>query len=102
MNFEVSFEDRILKWSYDRNLLQSTSAKDQTLKLQEELGELARAILHQNKNDAMDAIGDMQVVLVQICYLLGFKMNEAQEVAYDQIKDRKGKVINGTFVKNEN
>lgn len=92
---------KVLQWSIKRNLLQSTTAKDQCLKLQEELGELSRAVLHNNVQEAKDAIGDMQVVLVQICQKLGFTMEECQAQAYNEIKDRKGKIVNGTFIKNE-
>jgi len=90
---------RIRKWADDRGLYKKGDSKTQVVKLSEEMGEVSRAIL---KNDAMgikDGIGDMVVVLTNLAHLTGFTIEECIEAAYEEIKDRKGKMDNGTFKK---
>jgi NTP pyrophosphatase (non-canonical NTP hydrolase) len=65
----------------------------------EEAGELGRAILKDNEGEQLDAIGDMVVVLTNLAELLGLSIEECVESAYDVISKRTGKMINGTFVK---
>jgi NTP pyrophosphatase (non-canonical NTP hydrolase) len=69
------------------------------LKLTEEVGELAGAIAKNNKVDQIDAIGDIQVVLIILSEQLGINYKEALESAYNVIKERKGKTVNGIFIK---
>jgi len=71
------------------------------MKLQEEAGELAKALLDQDKEEIMDAIGDMVVVLTNLAHLQGFEIEECIDSAYNVIAARTGKMINGTFVKDE-
>ena len=71
------------------------------VKVMEELGELANGI-NKNKQDLIiDSIGDVYVVLVILCMQLGLDINDCIKVAYNEIKDRKGEMVNGTFVKEE-
>ena len=65
----------------------------------EEAGELAAALLNNNKLEIVDAIGDMTVVLTNLAQLEGVKIEDCIDVAYNVIARRKGKMINGTFVK---
>lgn len=88
----------ILKWAKDRDLLKQDPHKQFT-KLLEEVGELAKAILTNDKTEQLDAVGDIVVVLTILSNQLGFDIDEAVKVAYKEIKDRKGKTINGVFVK---
>lgn len=99
--FVPTFEQKVLKWSYDRKLFKNTTSKDQCLKLQEELGELSRAILHNDIESIKDSLGDMSVVMVQIAAKYDMKLSECQDHAYNQIKDRTGQLFNGTFIKDE-
>mgnify|MGYP000026396254 CR=1 FL=1 len=71
----------------------------ESLKLVEEVGETCRAILKQNKDDAMDGIGDCVVVLTNLAELLDTSIEECVERAYAEISNRTGKMKNGTFVK---
>ncbi len=90
--------ERINKWVIDRNL-HTANPKIQMCKTVEELGELAKAI---NKNDTegqMDGIGDVVVTLICISQQLNLDFVECLEYAYNEIKDRKGRMIGGTFVK---
>lgn len=90
----------IKKWAVDRNVV-SGDVKAQMVKLLEEAGELAEGI-NKNKMDLIvDSIGDVYVVLVILCMQLGLDINDCIKVAYDEIKDRKGKLVNGLFVKEE-
>lgn len=91
--------DKILNWAFQRNLLKPENAPKQFIKLSEEVGELANAILKQNKEEQKDAIGDIQVVLIILSQQLGLDYKECLKSAYEEIKNRKGKTINGTFIK---
>lgn len=88
----------IQDWASDRNL-NTQDPRIQMCKTMEELGELANAINKGNKVDAMDGIGDVVVTLICISMQLGVDFNECLKMAYNEIKDRKGKMIEGVFVK---
>jgi NTP pyrophosphatase (non-canonical NTP hydrolase) len=90
--------DKIKMWVLDRNL-NTQDPRVQMCKTVEELGELANAINKGNKTDAMDGIGDVVVTLICVSMQLGVDFNECLKMAYDEIKDRKGKMVNGMFVK---
>ena len=68
----------------------------------EESGELARAVLKDDKPEFIDAIGDMVVVLTNLAYLGGTNIEDCIDSAYDVIRRRTGKMVNGTFVKDDN
>ena len=90
--------EKVEQWVIDRNL-HTQDPKVQMCKIVEELGELARAI---NKGDVkcqIDGIGDTVVTLICIAMQLGLRFNDCLDYAYNEIKDRKGKLINGSFVK---
>jgi NTP pyrophosphatase (non-canonical NTP hydrolase) len=91
--------DLIRQWATDRGIYKSGDSKTQFVKLQEEAGELARAILKNDKSEIIDSIGDMVVVLTNLAYLEGLNIEYCVESAYDVIKSRQGKMENGTFVK---
>ena len=90
----------IKKWATDRDLT-SGNPTAQMVKLLEEAGKLATGV-NKNKQDLIvDSIGDVYVVLVILCMQLGLDINDCIKVAYNEIKDRKGEMVNGTFVKEE-
>lgn len=90
---------KIEEWGEDRNFYGQGGATVQSQfgKLAEELGEMAGNLAR--GKDTKDDIGDMVVVLIHIARLSGTSLRECTEVAYNDIKDRKGQFINGTFVK---
>ena len=88
----------IKKWAVDRNVV-SGDTKSQMVKLLEEAGELAEGINKNKQELIIDSIGDIYVVLVIICMQLGLDINDCIKAAYEEIKDRKGKMVNGIFVK---
>ena len=93
------FQD-IRDWAEERGLYDKGDTKTQFCKLMEEAGELGRAVLKDNQAEFVDAIGDMVVVLTNMAMLGGTSIETCIDAAYDEIKNRKGKMVNGTFVKN--
>jgi NTP pyrophosphatase (non-canonical NTP hydrolase) len=91
--------DLIRQWADERGIYKTGDTKTQFIKLQEEAGELARAILKNDKLEFMDAIGDMVVVLTNLAALDGLKIEDCITSAYNVIKSRQGSMVNGTFVK---
>jgi len=94
------FED-IREWAKNRGLYEKGDSKTQYIKLQEEAGELAKALLNHDKAEVIDAIGDMVVVLTNLAHLEQVNIETCIRTAYNVINKRKGKMINGTFVKDE-
>jgi NTP pyrophosphatase (non-canonical NTP hydrolase) len=93
--------DKIRVWAKEKGIYEKGDPKTQYLKLQEECGELAKAILQNNDEEVIDAIGDCVVVLTNLSKLCGFKIEDCIESAYSVIKNRTGKMENGTFVKDK-
>ena len=93
--------DLIRKWADKRGIYASGDTKTQYIKLQEEAGELAKAILSKDEVEFVDAIGDCVVVLTNLAHLGGYSIEECIDAAYNQIANRKGEMKNGTFVKEE-
>ena len=89
----------IREWAENRGLYSKGDAKTQYVKLQEEAGELAQAILKDDQPEVIDAIGDMVVVLTNLAHLRGVSIEHCIESAYNVIIKRKGSMVNGTFVK---
>ena len=96
---EVSMFELIRMWADERGLYDKGDTKTQALKLVEEVGETCRAILKGNDMEAIDGIGDCVVVLTNLAELLGESIEGCIEQAYFEIKDRTGKMENGTFKK---
>tara|TARA_S200002703_G_C3791718_1_gene244324 strand:+ start:298 stop:594 length:297 start_codon:yes stop_codon:yes gene_type:complete len=92
-------EKNIVQWHHDRNLIEGATDKDQFMKLIQECGELSDNICKQR--DIRDDIGDIIVVLINITERHGLTLEECMQVAYDDIKDRKGKMVDGVFLKEE-
>tara|TARA_R110002153_G_scaffold158108_4_gene310166 strand:+ start:3969 stop:4751 length:783 start_codon:yes stop_codon:yes gene_type:complete len=93
--------DKIRDWAKERGLYDKGDAKTQLIKLYEESGELSQAILKNNKADIIDAIGDSVVVLTNLAHIVGTDIETCIGTAYDEISNRTGVMINGTFVKDE-
>lgn len=91
--------DKIINWANDRNLIQGSSITMQYIKLSEEQGELAEAIAKGRPKQALDSIGDMCVVLAILAAQYGSSLEDCIDIAYDEIKDRKGRMQNGVFIK---
>ena len=91
--------DLIRAWADERGLYDKGDTKTQYLKLMEEAGELGRAILKDDEDEFVDAIGDMVVVLTNLAHLGNVSIEQCIDEAYRVISKRTGKMHNGTFVK---
>jgi NTP pyrophosphatase (non-canonical NTP hydrolase) len=94
--------NKIRTWAHDRGLYEKGNTMTQYVKLQEEAGELAKALLKDDQLEVIDAIGDMVVVLTNLAHQRGVYIETCIQSAYEVINKRTGKMINGTFVKDEN
>jgi len=92
--------DLIRTWATEKGIYKTGDSRTQYVKLMEEAGELAQALLKNDETEVIDAIGDMVVVLTNLAKLRGHNIEDCVASAYSVIKDRQGKMINGTFVKN--
>jgi NTP pyrophosphatase (non-canonical NTP hydrolase) len=91
--------DLIREWARQRGLYDSGDSKTQALKLVEEVGEICRAVLKNDRHEIIDGIGDCVVVLTNLAELIDMPIEDCIEVAYAEISNRTGKMVNGTFVK---
>ena len=92
-------ERKVIEWANERGLIKEENAPKQFIKLTEEVGELASALLKGDPYETIDAIGDIQVVLIILCEQLGINMSDCLNSAYEEIKNRKGVLKDGTFIK---
>jgi len=97
MRISTYYESQIVAWHYDRNLINGSTDKDQFAKLIQECGELSDSIC--KGRDVADDIGDIIVVLINIAQRNGLTLEECMSKAWDDIKDRKGRMVDGVFVK---
>jgi len=91
--------NKVSQWHKDRNLIDGSDDKSQTLKLLQELGELSDSVC--KEKPILDDIGDMLVVMINLCERNNITLEQCLRVAYDDIKDRKGRMVDGVFVKEE-
>lgn len=93
--------DKVWQWFDDKHLDDPVM---QTVKVMEEVGELAHEIARHryDSREVIDALGDTLVTIIGVCHHLNISPATALSEAYNEIKNRKGKVINGSFVKEEN
>jgi len=99
-NYEPMFK-LIRQWAKDRDIYEKGDIKTQLIKLYEETGELSQSILKNDKDGIIDAIGDSIVVLTNLAEFNGVSIENCIRVAYDEISSRTGRMVNGTFVKDE-
>ena len=99
--FDLKFYmfDLIREWADERGLYDKGDSKTQALKLVEEMGEICRAILKDDKPEIIDGIGDCVVVLTNLAELINTPIEDCIATAYEEIRNRKGKMVNGTFKK---
>lgn len=92
-------EMKVLQWANERKLLKPRNSKQQLLKTMAELGELADAEAKDDKEEIIDGLGDVVVTLIIYAQQKGLDLTECLESAYNEIKDRTGKTVDGTFIK---
>lgn len=92
-------EAKIEWWHIDRNLIKGSTDKDQVLKLMQEVGELSDSVC---KDECfLDDIGDILVILINICMRNKVSLEDCLQAAWLDIKDRKGMMVDGVFIKDE-
>jgi NTP pyrophosphatase (non-canonical NTP hydrolase) len=89
----------VLNWAADRNLIEGSTPQAQFLKTVSEIGELADNLNKRRYEAAKDDIGDVLVTLIIIAEQIGTDLDDCLEVAWQSIKDRKGVMRNGVFIK---
>ena len=97
-NFDKLIQN-VVGWAEDKNILKPENAAKQMLKVMEEVGETAGALAKNRTEDIKDGIGDSLVTLIILAKQCGFSAEECLQAAYDVIKNRTGKTVNGVFVK---
>lgn len=101
MTFDELIEN-VRVWADDKGILKPENAPKQMMKVMEELGETAGAIAKNKRTDeVIDGIGDTFVTVIILAYQLGLNPTECLQAAYNEIKGRTGKTVNGVFVKDE-
>jgi len=95
----TNLHGKILNWANERELLRPVNKWKQYSKLQEESNELYIAMIDGNKDEIKDALGDCVIVLTILAHQCGFDLEDCTKTAYEVIKNRKGKTINGSFIK---
>ena len=98
LNKDKTVTELIREWAIERNLHTADPHK-QALKLGEEFGELFEGLAKGNEEMTKDALGDMYVVMTIMAQQLGFNIEECIEIAYGEIKHRKGRMVDGVFIK---
>jgi NTP pyrophosphatase (non-canonical NTP hydrolase) len=99
MTFDNLIEN-VTQWADDKNILKKENAPKQLLKVMEEVGETAGALLKNKEAELKDGIGDSFVTLIILAKQLGLEPADCLEAAWNEIKDRTGKTENGVFIKN--
>lgn len=97
----MKYASLIRGWAQDRNLIDGSTVQAQFVKLIEEIGELAEAIAKGKQEQFEDSIGDAFVVLTILAAQKGVEIEQCIANAWVEIKDRKGRMVDGVFVKQE-
>lgn len=97
----MKYELEVIQWADDRGLLDIGNEKTQLIKTFEELGEVSSALLKNNRDGLVDGLGDVMVTLIIFARIKGLSLEDCLGEAYNVIKNRTGKTVNGAFIKNE-
>jgi len=96
----AAIEMKIIQWAEARKIIPNSTPEVQLLKAISEIGELADATIKNDQEAIVDSVGDVMVCLVNYCALQDLNLVDCMEVAYDQIKNRRGTLLpNGVFKK---
>lgn len=102
MSSYAELEMKVIQWSEARKIIPNSTPLAQWKKGMEEMEELRDALRDNNREEAIDAVGDTVVCLINICALLDVNLTDCLEAAYLQIKDRRGYMnAEGIFVKEQ-
>jgi NTP pyrophosphatase (non-canonical NTP hydrolase) len=93
--------ENVIGWAAERGIFDNPNPQAQLLKTVEELGEVAHSLARNNLDGQIDGVGDVIVTLILFAHIQGFDIPTALNAAWNEIKDRKGRMQNGFFVKSE-
>lgn len=96
----INLVNKVEYWANERNL-HTANPRDQYLKIVEEVGEIAAALSRNDRHEIADGIGDTLVTLIIFTMQQNMDITNCLQQAYDEIKDRKGEMVNGVFVKED-
>ena len=100
MTTYADIELKIIQWAEARKIIPNSTPATQLLKAVSEMGELADATIKNDMDGVQDAVGDVMVCLIGYCALQDINLVECMQIAYDQIKNRRGILLkNGVFIK---
>ena len=91
----------VITWAAQRGIYDKGDPLSQLKKTQEELDETIAAVRKFDKDEIVDGIGDMLVTIIIAADMMGYDPTECLESAYNEIKDRTGKMVGGQFVKDK-
>jgi NTP pyrophosphatase (non-canonical NTP hydrolase) len=97
----MKHELEVIEWAEQRGLIDAGNERNQLIKTYEELGEVSRALLKNDREALIDGLGDVMVTLIIFARIKGLILEDCLEEAYNVIKNRTGKTVNGIFIKNE-
>ena len=100
MNYR-ELESLVIEWANEKQILKKGTTLKQAIKTNEESLELIEAIADNNKDEIVDALGDILVTIIIQAKMQNVDLLECLESAYNEIKGRKGELINGIFVKDK-
>ena len=89
----------IIGWAKEKRIFLESNPMKQSYKTLEEVTELINAIYDRDKNGIKDALGDIMVTLIIQAEMQGVNLEDCMTDVYKIISKRKGKMINGLFVK---
>lgn len=98
---KLKVQRQVEYWASERGIDKPENATKQVMKAMEELGELSAGVNKLDREKQIDSLGDLQVVLIILAKQLGIDYIGALESAYDVIKNRTGKTVDGVFIKDE-
>lgn len=99
--YMVDLINNVIAWADDKDLLKPENSLKQFTKVVEEVGEVAAALARNDKDELKDGIGDVIVTLIILAEQQGLAVGDCLQAAWDEIKNRKGKTVNGAFIKSE-
>lgn len=91
--------ENVIQWAKDKDLLKKENSFAQMAKVTEEVGEVASALLKKDTPKLMDGIGDVVVTLILLAEQNGLSIESCLDCAWNEIKNRTGKTVDGTFIK---
>jgi len=100
MIFET-LKEKIHQWGAERDLYIQGTIFGQVNKLKEETKEVEQAFLYEDKESFIKEIGDLYVVLINLCKMIDVTPEHCIYQAYEKIKDRKGKMVDGMYIKED-